>query len=150
VDLPTFTPAAFHLEYLPLFGVYLAGLWLLADTAFGLRRLERTLLFLVLVVTTFRRAAPGRGRLFGETWEYLWDGASPGQRLGPVFQPSTFGAFLLLSLGSVLRGRATGSRWPPWLPPSIRPTCSATILVLATCLVLWRRAQPPASRCWAP
>ncbi len=55
------TPAAFHFEYLLLFGVYLAGLWLLADSAFGLRRSAgRTLSILGPGRhAAFRGAAPG-------------------------------------------------------------------------------------------
>jgi hypothetical protein len=137
------TPAAFHLEYLLLFGVYLAGLWLLADTAFGLRGSSaRTLLFLVLVVALHSAALRlVEGRLLGETWEYLWDGGVAGQRLlGPIFQPSTFGAFLLLSLGLFLRGRAAWAVVAAALAASVHPTylLSAAILVLAYCLVLWR------------
>ena len=137
------SPAAFHVEYLLLFGVYLAGLWLLADSAFGLRgSAGRTLLFLVLVVTLHSAALRlVEGRLLGETWEYLWDGGVAGQRLlGLVFQPSAFGVFLLLSLGLFVRGRAAWAVVAAALAASVHPTylLSAAILVLAYCLVLWR------------
>jgi hypothetical protein len=136
-------PAAFHLEYLLLFGVYLAGLWLLADTAFGLRATGgRTLLFLVLVVALHSAALRLiQSRLLGESWEYLWDGGVAGQRLlGPVFQPSTFGVLLLLSLGLFVRGRAAWAVAAAALAASVHPTylLPAAILVLAYCLVLWR------------
>ena len=68
-------PAAFYFEYLLLFGVYLAGLWLLGDALFELRTSRmRALLFLALVVVLHSVALREvQGRLLGETWEYLWD-----------------------------------------------------------------------------
>ena len=141
-------PAAFHLEYLLLIGVYLAGLWLLADTAFGLHTsVRRTLLFLVIVVVLHSAALRLiQGRLLGETWQYLWDGGVAGQRLlGPVLQPSTFGVFLLLSLGLFVRGRAAWSVVAAALAAAVHPTylLPAGILVLAYCLVLWREGRSP-------
>ena len=136
-------PAAFHIEYLLLFAVYLAGLWLLADSAFGLHTsVRRTLLFLAIVVVLHSAALRViQGRLLGETWEYLWDGGVAGQRLlGLVFQPSAFGVFLLLSLGLFVRGRAAWAVVAAALAASVHPTylLPAGILVLAYCLVLWR------------
>ena len=134
---------AFYLEYLLLFGAYLAGLWMLADTVFGLRAsVGRTLLFVLLVVVLHSAALRLiQGRLLGETWEYLWDGGVAGQRLlGPVFQPSTFGVFLLLSLGLFVRGKAAWAVAAAALAACIHPTylLPAGILVLAYCLVSWR------------
>ncbi len=97
---------------------------------------------MVLVVTLHSAALRlVEGRLLGETWEYLWDGGVAGQRLlGLVFQPSTFGVFLLLSLGLFVRGRAAWAVVAAALAASVHPTylLSAAILVLAYCLVLWR------------
>ena len=45
-------------------------------------------------------------RLLGVNWEFLFDGGVAGQRLlGTVFQPSTFGVFLILSIYLFLRER---------------------------------------------
>lgn len=44
--------------------------------------------------------------ILGIQWEYLFDGGVAGQRLlGTVFQPSTFGVFLILSIYLFLRGK---------------------------------------------
>lgn len=139
-------PAAFHLEYLVLIGIYLVSLWLLADGLFELRASGvRALLFLVFVVLLHSAALRlTQGRLLGETWEYLWDGGVAGQRLlGPVFQPSTFGVFLLLSLGLFVRGRMAWAVAAAALAACVHPTylLPGAILVLAYCLVLWRETH---------
>ena len=140
------SPAAFHLESLLLFGVYLAGLWLLADSAFGLRTFgRRTILFVVIVVVLHSAGLRLlQGRLLDETWQYLWDGGVAGQRLlGPVLQPSTFGVFLLLSVGLFVRGKPAWSVVAAALAAAVHPTylLPAGILVLAYCMVLWREKR---------
>jgi hypothetical protein len=136
-------PSAFYLEYLLLFGVYLVGLWILADALFELRTSgTRTLLFLAFVVILHSAALRlVQGRLLGATWEYLWDGGVAGQRLlGTVFQPSSFGVFLLLSIGLFARGRFAWACASAALAASVHPTylLPAAILVLAYCLIVWR------------
>jgi hypothetical protein len=134
---------AFYLEFLLLFGVYLTGLWLLAEATFGLRVSgRRTILFVAIVVVLHSAALRLiQGRLLGETWQYLWDGGVAGQRrLGPVLQPSTFGVFLLLSLGLFVCGRPAWSVVAAALAAAVHPTylLPAGILVLAYCMALWR------------
>ena len=144
-------PAAFYVEYLLLFGVYLAGLWLLVDSAFHLQRSRlRALLFLALLVILHSAALRLlQGRLLGESWEYLWDGGLAGQRLlGPVYQPSAFGVFLLLSLALFVRGRPGWASAAAALTACVHPTylLPAAILVLAYCTVTWsesRRLRQP-------
>ena len=137
-------PAAFYLEYLLLFGVYLAGLWILADALFELRTSRtRALVFLAFIVILHSAALRVvQGRLLGETWEYLWDGGVAGQRLlGTVLQPSSFGVFLLLSVGLFARGRFAWACASAALAASVHPTylLPAAILVLAYCLIVWRQ-----------
>jgi hypothetical protein len=139
-------PVAFYLEYLLLFGVYLAGLWLLANALFELRRSgTRALLFLALVVILHSAALRlVQGRLFGETWEYLWDGGVASQRLlGTVLQASSFGVLLLLSLGLFAQGRTPWACASAALAACVHPTylLPAAILVLAYVLLIWRETH---------
>ncbi|MCJ7678376.1 MAG: hypothetical protein MUO35_11710, partial [Anaerolineales bacterium] len=69
-------PAAFYVEYLLLFGVYLVGMWRLVDPIFQLQRSRlRVLLFFTLLVVLHSAALRLlQGRLLGEAWEYVWDG----------------------------------------------------------------------------
>jgi hypothetical protein len=119
-------PEAFYLEYLLLFGVYLAGMWLLGDALFELRTSgTRALLFLTFIVVLHSAALRViQGRLLGETWEYLWDGGVASQRLlGTVFQPSSFG--VLLPLACLHKARRPGRARPALSPHvSIQPTFS--------------------------
>lgn len=138
--------AAFHLEYVILFGVYLAGQWWLADSVFRLNAsARRSLLFLTLVVLLHSLALRFIQRsLLGDAWEYLWDGGVAGQRLlGPVLQPSSFGVFLLLSMGLFAQGRTAWACVAAAAAALIHPTylLPAAILVLTYCLLLWREAH---------
>jgi len=138
--------AAFHVEYLALLAVYLAALWLLADAAFRLRGPgPRSLFFLALVIGLHSAALHWAQRtLLGEGWEYLWDGGLAGQRLlGQVFQPSTFGVLLLLSVALFVRGRPAWACALAALAASLHPTylLSAALLVLAYLLLEWRRTR---------
>jgi hypothetical protein len=141
--LPT---AVFYLEYLLLFGVYLAGLWMLADVLFELQAsTTRTLLFLCIVVLLHSAALRFvQDRLLGESWSYLWDGGVAGQRLlGPVFQPSAFGVFLLLSMGLFAKSRAGWASASAAVAACVHPTylLPAAILVLAYCLLTWNERR---------
>jgi hypothetical protein len=135
-------PEAFYVEYLLLFGVYLAGLWLLGDALLELRTSgTRALLFLALIVVLHSAALRVvQGRLLGGTWEYLWDGGVASQRLlGTVFQPSSFGVLLLLSVGLFAQGKTAWACASAALAACVHPTylLPAAILVLAYCLVTW-------------
>ena len=140
------SPAAFYIEYLVLLAVYLAALWLLADRFFSLRTSGlRPLVFLTLVILLHSAALRwAQSRLLGEGWEYLWDGGLAGQRLlGDVFQPSTFGVLLLLSVALFARGRPAWACALAALAACVHPTylLSAALLVLAYLLLEWRRTR---------
>ena len=98
----------FYLCYALLMGVYLASAYRLVDNLFSLSRSPtRTLAFLGLFFT-FHSAALRflLSRLSGSQATFLFEGGVAGQRLlGQVFQPSTFGVFLVLSLYLFLTGR---------------------------------------------
>jgi Domain of unknown function (DUF6798) len=91
----------FYLLYAGLMGVYFYSLWGIVDHLLDLRSSsEKTLLVLTLLVLVHSaglRFALSRG--LGVNWTYvLEDGVADQRLLGPVFQPSTFGVFLLLSI----------------------------------------------------
>jgi len=73
-------------------------------------------------------------RLFGGDWSYLFEGGVAGQRLlGPIFQPSTFGVFLLLSIYLYLKDRKNLAVLSAALAATFHPTylLSAAALTLA-------------------
>jgi hypothetical protein len=90
-----------YIYYAILMGIYLFSLYGIADKVFkiGASR-SSSLLFLALMVLV--HAAGLRfalSRLIGVNWAYvLEDGVADQRMLGPVFQPSTFGVLLLLSV----------------------------------------------------
>lgn len=71
-------PAPFYLEYLLLFGVYLTGVWLLADALFALRTSSTRALFFLAIMVLLHSAVLRliQRQLLGETWEYLWGGSA--------------------------------------------------------------------------
>jgi hypothetical protein len=72
-------------------------------------------------------------RIFDPDWAYLLDGGVAGQRLlGSVFQPSTFGVLLLLSIYFYLKGNLLGAVASLVLAPTFHPTylLSAGVLTL--------------------
>jgi hypothetical protein len=82
-------------------GIYLFSLYGIADRVFqiGSSRIA-SLLFLAMMITV--HAAGLRfalSRFIGTNWAYvLEDGVADQRMLGPVFQPSTFGVLLVLSV----------------------------------------------------
>jgi len=104
------------LPWQPIFYIYfgiLAGILLfsmlgIANLIWGVGK-SRPQKWLTLIVMIALFSAGLRyltARLFGVEWEFLFDGGAAGQRLlGTVFQPSTFGVFLILSIYLFLRGK---------------------------------------------
>ena len=90
-----------YIYYALLMGIYLFSLYGIADRVFqiGSSRIA-SLLFLALMITA--HAAGLRfalSRFIGINWAYvLEDGVADQRMLGPVFQPSTFGVLLVLSV----------------------------------------------------
>lgn len=136
----------FYVWYALLMGVYLFSTYHLMDGLFSLRRSRtRTLLFLALFFL-FHSAALRYtlSQLFGSQATFLFEGGMAGQRLlGQVFQPSTFGVFLVLSLYLFLNQR----EWPALLPLGIaiyiHPTylLSGAMLTSAYLIMLYRQSR---------
>ncbi|NTV36339.1 MAG: hypothetical protein HGA53_05245 [Anaerolineaceae bacterium] len=94
-------PPIFYFLYAFLMGVYVLSLLGILEKLFSLRahpeRLLAVLGLLLVVHSAILRDVFILG--IGSTWGFLLDGGVAGQRLlGLVFQPSSFGVFLLLAL----------------------------------------------------
>jgi hypothetical protein len=126
----------FFVYYALLMGVYFFSLFGIVENVFHLRsrRLTSGLFIAVIIVlysTVFRYLLQ---RLFGGDWPYLFEGGVAGQRLlGPVFQPSSFGVFLLLSIYLYLADHKSLAVLSAALAATFHPTylLSAAALTLA-------------------
>lgn len=100
--------ALFYFYYAILMGIYLYSLFGISDLLFNLRRSgNRSLLFMVLFLGAHSALMHYfLSRALGTEKPFLLEGGVAGQRLlGQVFQPSTFGVFLLLSIYLFLKNR---------------------------------------------
>lgn len=98
----------FYIYYALLMGVYLFSLFGISDILFDLRQSRaRTLVFIVLFLGLHSAMLHyGLSRVLGTEKPFLLEGGVAGQRLlGQVFQPSTFGVFLILSIYFFLKRR---------------------------------------------
>lgn len=114
-----------YLLYLLIFAVYLGALYGIARRLFAVDRSPaRALLFFGIVFVTHSAALRyALGTLPGGEWGYLFDGGVGGQRLlGPVFQPSVFGALLLFSVWLYLEERPLAAMLLTVLAASVHPT----------------------------
>jgi hypothetical protein len=107
--------APFYLYYVLLMGVYLFSMYGIMDMFFDLRKSKtRTLLFLALFLAAHSAALRFIfSRLVSADSTFLLEGGVAGQRiLGQVFQPSTFGVLLVLSIYLFLRKKYLWSLVP--------------------------------------
>jgi hypothetical protein len=98
----------FYFYYAILMGIYLYSLFGISDLLFNLRRSKnRSLVFMVLCLGAHSALMHYfLSRALGTEKPFLLEGGVAGQRLlGQVFQPSTFGVFLLLSIYLFLKNR---------------------------------------------
>lgn len=141
-------PAIFYIIYTIFMGVYLYSLLMIGDAVFKLRR-SRLLTLLYLAILIIMHSAVIRlalSRLLGTQWAYVLEAGVAGQRLlGPVFQPSTFGVLLLLSVALFLRQKPLAAILCATLAASFHPTylLSAGVLTLSYLIVLWIEKTPP-------
>lgn len=138
----------FYVYYALLMGVYFFSLSGIVETVFPLRPAPaaRSLFIAALILLHSAGLRFLLLRLFGGDWTYLFEGGVAGQRLlGPVFQPSTFGVFLLLSIYLYLRGRPVWAIFSAVLAATVHPTYlfSAAILTLAYVAETFGRGKRP-------
>ncbi len=137
------TENLFFVYYALLMGVYFFSLFGIIEEIFHVRssRLTTGLFITAIIVlhsTVFRYLLQ---RLFGGDWTYLFEGGVAGQRLlGPVFQPSSFGVFLLLSIYLYLTGKKGLAVLSAALAATFHPTylLSAAALTLAYLIDTYR------------
>ena len=126
----------FFVYYALLMGIYFFSLFGIVEQVFSLRSL-RLIAHIFIVVIILLHSTVLRYlllRLLGGEWSYLFEGGVAGQRLlGPVFQPSTFGVFLLLSIYLYLRDKKNLAVLSAVLAATFHPTylLSAAALTLA-------------------
>ena len=136
----------FYLYYALLIGVYLVSSLGIADILFNLRQSKaRSLVFIVLFLgihsALFHYVL---SRVLGTERPFLLEGGVAGQRvLGQVFQPSTFGVFLLLSLYLFLRKRSFLSLLSLAVAVSFHSVylLSAALLVLGYLWLVYKEKQ---------
>ncbi len=124
-----------YIFYGLLMGIYLFSLVSIADTFFHVRKTRLALHGFLAGIFLFHSAGLRflLSQGLGPDWIYLFEGGVAGQRLlGPVFQPSTFGVFLQLSLALHLRGRTVWAILAAVFAATLHPTylLSAGVLVL--------------------
>lgn len=138
------TELVFYIYYALLMGVYLYSIADIANHIFPYKetRTKKWVFYTLLVVL---HSAFLRGIIIntvGYSWQYVLEGGLAGQRLlGAVFQPSSFGILLLLSISLFLKKRIW---WAVALLPlaaTIHPTylLSAATLTAAYMWILWRK-----------
>ncbi|MCK4898296.1 MAG: hypothetical protein KAS38_05945, partial [Anaerolineales bacterium] len=91
----------YYLYYAVLMGVYLFSLLGISNTIFKIFKSKSKTLVMVALLIAIHSAAMRfvLSRTLGINWTYLLeDGVADQRILGPVFQPSTFGVLLLLSI----------------------------------------------------
>jgi hypothetical protein len=136
----------FHVYYLLLFGVYGFGMAGLFTYLAGARATPRLVLGFAALFFLVHSALVrwGSYRLFG--WDYPWylQGGLAGQYLlGAMFQPSTFGVFLVLAIYLFVRDRPFWAVASAALAATVHSTylLHAGILTLAFLFVLWREGR---------
>lgn len=144
-------PAFFYLYYALLMGIYIYSLFGITTLLFPLRSSQaKTLAFLALLITGNSAALRfGLSRAIGDNWTYLLeDGVADQRLLGPVFQPSTFGALLLLSIWLFLRHKPYWAVLCAVLAATFHPTylLSAAVLTFAYMLVTFREERSGCSQ----
>jgi hypothetical protein len=98
--------ALFYIFYALLMGIYLFSLLGIVSMVVDIRNSRvRLLVYLALLIVIHSAAWRfAISKIIGANWTYiLEDGVAVQRLLGPVFEPSTFGVFLLLSIYLFLR-----------------------------------------------
>ena len=133
----------FYIYYALQMGVYFFSLLGIADELFGIRKSRtQTLLFITAFFLIHSAAFHYllSGPLTTESPFLLESGVASQRLLGPVFQPSTFGVFLILSVYLFLRGRHFLSLIPLAVAIYFHPVYLLTgaVMVVAFMWVLYR------------
>jgi len=125
----------FYLYFTILAGIYLFSLYGIISKTFRINGSNPKRWFYIFTLIFVHSAALRYlvVRFFNQDWAYLFDGGVAGQRLlGSVFQPSTFGVLLLLSIYLYIQGKTTGAVISLVLAAVLHPTylLSAAVVTL--------------------
>lgn len=132
----------FYSYYAILLGIYLFSLLGIADRLFKPQSPKLNIIYLALLLG-FHSAALRFfiSRVINPNWSYLFESGVAGQRLlGPVFQPSTFGVFLVVSIYLFLIERRYAAVFASALAVVFHPTylLSAGLLTLTFMWVVYK------------
>ncbi|HMK07930.1 MAG TPA: DUF6798 domain-containing protein [Anaerolineales bacterium] len=143
--VPTWT---FYLLYAALMGIYLFSLLAIVSAVFDLGGgAKRTLTLAALVVLHSAALRYLLARLVAPEAEFLLEGGVAGQRLlGAVFQPSSFGILLVLSLALFLIDRRVGAVLALGAASAVHPTYLLSSGVILACYLLLTAANSQARR----
>jgi hypothetical protein len=141
----------FYIYFGILAGIFLFSLLGIANTLWGVGKFRpQKWLYLILLIALFSAGTRYlTARISGVDWEFLFDGGVAGQRLlGTVFQPSTFGVFLILSIYLFLRGNRGWAIVSLLVATTFHPTYLLSAGVLTAVymgITFWeiRRIRPP-------
>jgi hypothetical protein len=118
------TDIIFYIYYAILLGIYLFTLLGAGSLLYDLNQPETWLVYLALLLVL--HSAGMRfflSRALGPEWAYVLEGGLAGQRvLGVVFQPSTFGVLLVLSIYLFIKGHSYIAVFFLALAASFHPT----------------------------
>jgi hypothetical protein len=133
----------FFVYYAFLMGVYFFSLYGIVGQVFLLRssRLAAHMFIVAVIIIHSTVLRYLLQHLLGGDWPYLFEGGVAGQRLlGPVFQPSCFGVFLLLSIYLYLKNKKNLAVLSAVLAATFHPTylLSAAALTLAYLIDTYR------------
>jgi len=132
----------FYIYYALLMGVYLFSLFGIASLLFRVDKSTAvSLIFLALIFLIHSAGLRFTlSRVIGDNWTYvLEDGVADQRMLGTVFQPSSFGVLLALSIYLFLNRRYFPSLIAACLAPIFHPTylLSAATLTLAYMTIIF-------------
>ena len=142
----THTPQLFYLYYAILLGIYLWCLVGIFDLIFKISQ-DRARLALFLALVFLVHSAALRyllSRTLGDSWSYILEDGMASQRLlGPVFQPSTFGVLLVVSIYLFLKKRPILAVFAAALAAIVHPTylLSAAALTIAYMIVQYSETR---------
>jgi len=142
----THFPPIYYFYYALLLGVYLYSLAGIISMTFDVRN-TRTAYFLFIASLILVHSAALRflfSQTLGINWTYiLEDGVADQRLLGSVFQPSTFGVLLMLSIYLFLRKREYAAILSATLAASIHPTylLSAGVLTFTYMLLTYNKER---------
>jgi len=125
----------FYLYFAILAGILLFSLLGIAHLIWGIKNSRpQKWLYLTILIGLFSAGLRYlSARFIGLAWEFTFDGGVAGQRLlGTVFQPSTFGVFLILSIYLFLRKKGGWAVVCLLVATSFHPTYLLSAAILTT------------------